>query len=156
MRRDAGISMDRGQTAERGSPARRNGLALTRGQRFLKSRYWLLLRNVIGWVLILVLFVVGPLVQGWGGSAVPDRVCAGFISREAEADGARPAGTAGGDSAGAFRIELHNGLDDGIRVDPAHCEIARSGLLTTARAASSGGHFPDNPQLHLSHVALTV
>jgi hypothetical protein len=61
--------------------------ASVRWQRFLKSRYWLVLRNVIGWVLILVLFVVGPLVQGWGGSAVPDRVCAGFISREAEADG---------------------------------------------------------------------
>jgi hypothetical protein len=59
--------MDGGETTERRSSATRSGLASTRAQRFLKSRYWLVLKNVIGWVLILLSFVVGPLVPGPGG-----------------------------------------------------------------------------------------
>jgi hypothetical protein len=39
----------------------------SRGQRFLASRYWLILKNVIGWLLILLSFVAGPLVPGPGG-----------------------------------------------------------------------------------------
>jgi hypothetical protein len=39
----------------------------TRSQRFLGSRYWLVLKNIIGWILILAAFVVGPLVPGPGG-----------------------------------------------------------------------------------------
>jgi hypothetical protein len=35
--------------------------------RFLAGPYWLILRNVIGWVLILLSFVLGPLVPGPGG-----------------------------------------------------------------------------------------
>jgi hypothetical protein len=42
-------------------------LARSRGQRFLASRYWLILKNVIGWVLILLSFAAGPLVPGPGG-----------------------------------------------------------------------------------------
>jgi hypothetical protein len=34
---------------------------------FLGSRYWLILKNVIGWVLILLAFAAGPLVPGPGG-----------------------------------------------------------------------------------------
>jgi hypothetical protein len=34
---------------------------------FLGSRYWLVLKNVIGWLLILLAFVAGPLVPGPGG-----------------------------------------------------------------------------------------
>src|SRR6476620_11216075 len=41
--------------------------ASTRGQRFLASRYWLVLKNVLGWTLILLSFVAGPLVPGPGG-----------------------------------------------------------------------------------------
>jgi len=45
-----------------------NGLPRrSRGQRFLTSRYWLILKNVIGWVLILLSFAAGPLVPGPGG-----------------------------------------------------------------------------------------
>ena len=40
---------------------------LTRGQRFLTTRTWLVLKNLIGWVLILAAFVAGPLVPGPGG-----------------------------------------------------------------------------------------
>jgi hypothetical protein len=40
---------------------------LTRGQRFLATRTWLVLKNLIGWVLILAAFVAGPLVPGPGG-----------------------------------------------------------------------------------------
>ena len=39
----------------------------SRGQRFLGSRYWLVLKNVIGWPLILLSFAAGPLVPGPGG-----------------------------------------------------------------------------------------
>src|SRR6476620_4415236 len=39
----------------------------SRGQRFLASYYWLVLKNVIGWLLILASFVAGPLVPGPGG-----------------------------------------------------------------------------------------
>ena len=38
-----------------------------RGQRFLAGRYWLVLKNVLGWTLILLSFVAGPLVPGPGG-----------------------------------------------------------------------------------------
>jgi hypothetical protein len=41
--------------------------ASTRGQRFLAGRYWLILKNVLGWTLILLSFVAGPLVPGPGG-----------------------------------------------------------------------------------------
>lgn len=44
-----------------GSPPR------SRWQRFLASRSWLILKNVIGWVLILLSFAAGPLVPGPGG-----------------------------------------------------------------------------------------
>ena len=40
---------------------------LTRGQRFLATRTWLVLKNLIGWVLIVAAFVAGPLVPGPGG-----------------------------------------------------------------------------------------
>src|SRR5688572_19405596 len=39
----------------------------SRSQRFLASRYWLVLKNVLGWPLILASFVAGPLVPGPGG-----------------------------------------------------------------------------------------
>jgi hypothetical protein len=39
----------------------------TRSQRFLASPYWLVLKNIIGWVLILAALVAGPLVPGPGG-----------------------------------------------------------------------------------------
>jgi hypothetical protein len=39
----------------------------SRSQRFLASRYWWALRNVLGWLLILASFVAGPLVPGPGG-----------------------------------------------------------------------------------------
>jgi hypothetical protein len=38
-----------------------------RSQRFLASRYWLVLKNIIGWILILAALVAGPLVPGPGG-----------------------------------------------------------------------------------------
>src|SRR6476469_9682554 len=41
--------------------------APSRGQRFLASYYWLVLKNVLGWTLILLSFVAGPLVPGPGG-----------------------------------------------------------------------------------------
>jgi hypothetical protein len=40
---------------------------LSRRQRFLVGYTWLILKNVIGWVLILASFVAGPLVPGPGG-----------------------------------------------------------------------------------------
>jgi hypothetical protein len=39
----------------------------TRSERFLASRYWVVLRNILGWILILAAFVAGPLVPGPGG-----------------------------------------------------------------------------------------
>src|SRR5687768_4526316 len=39
----------------------------SRSQRFLASRYWLVLKNLLGWPLILAAFVAGPLVPGPGG-----------------------------------------------------------------------------------------
>ena len=39
----------------------------TPSQRFLASRYWLVLKNIIGWILILAALVAGPLVPGPGG-----------------------------------------------------------------------------------------
>ena len=42
-------------------------LPLTRGQRFLTMRTWLVLKNLIGWVLIFGALVAGPLVPGPGG-----------------------------------------------------------------------------------------
>lgn len=42
-------------------------LPLTRGQRFLTTRTWLVLKNLIGWVLIFGALVAGPLVPGPGG-----------------------------------------------------------------------------------------
>jgi len=39
----------------------------SRRQRFLAGYTWLILKNVIGWMLILASFVVGPLVPGPGG-----------------------------------------------------------------------------------------
>jgi hypothetical protein len=42
-------------------------LKRTRSERFLASRYWLVLKNIIGWILILAAFVAGPLVPGPGG-----------------------------------------------------------------------------------------
>jgi hypothetical protein len=39
----------------------------TRGQRFYASLYWLVVKNIIGWLLILAAFVAGPLVPGPGG-----------------------------------------------------------------------------------------
>ena len=41
--------------------------APSRRQRFLASYVWLILKNVIGWVLILAALVAGPLVPGPGG-----------------------------------------------------------------------------------------
>jgi hypothetical protein len=40
---------------------------VTRRQRFLASRYWLVLKNILGWALILLAFTAGPLVPGPGG-----------------------------------------------------------------------------------------
>ena len=40
---------------------------LTRRQRFFAGYTWLILKNAIGWVLILASFVAGPLVPGPGG-----------------------------------------------------------------------------------------
>jgi hypothetical protein len=39
----------------------------TRRERFFASYAWLILRNLIGWVLIVASFVAGPLVPGPGG-----------------------------------------------------------------------------------------
>src|SRR4051812_5547804 len=39
----------------------------TRSQRFFASWYWLVLKNIIGWILILAALVAGPLVPGPGG-----------------------------------------------------------------------------------------
>jgi hypothetical protein len=39
----------------------------TRGQRFLASWFWFILKNVLGSTLILLAFVAGPLVPGPGG-----------------------------------------------------------------------------------------
>jgi hypothetical protein len=39
----------------------------TRSQRFLASWYWLVLKNILGWILILAALVAGPLVPGPGG-----------------------------------------------------------------------------------------
>ena len=39
----------------------------SRWQRFVTTRYWLVLKNILGWVLILAAFVAGPLVPGPGG-----------------------------------------------------------------------------------------
>lgn len=39
----------------------------SRSQRFFASYYWLILKNLIGWPLILASFVAGPLVPGPGG-----------------------------------------------------------------------------------------
>jgi len=39
----------------------------SRRERFFASRYWLILKNLIGWPLILLSFVAGPLVPGPGG-----------------------------------------------------------------------------------------
>ncbi len=39
----------------------------SRWQRFLDGPAWLILKNVIGWLLILLAFVVGPLIPGPGG-----------------------------------------------------------------------------------------
>jgi hypothetical protein len=41
--------------------------AVTRSQRFFASRYWLVLKNILGWALILLAFTAGPLVPGPGG-----------------------------------------------------------------------------------------
>ena len=41
--------------------------ALSRRQRFLAGYTWLILKNVIGWALILASLVAGPLVPGPGG-----------------------------------------------------------------------------------------
>src|SRR5687767_15249012 len=41
--------------------------ALSRRQRFLAGYTWLILKNVLGWPLILASFVAGPLVPGPGG-----------------------------------------------------------------------------------------
>jgi hypothetical protein len=41
--------------------------APTRRQRFLGSWFWFILKNVLGWLLILAAFVAGPLVPGPGG-----------------------------------------------------------------------------------------
>src|SRR6476660_8147226 len=40
---------------------------LSRRQRFLKSWFWFILKNILGWVLILAAFAAGPLVPGPGG-----------------------------------------------------------------------------------------
>jgi hypothetical protein len=40
---------------------------VTRRQRFFASLYWLILKNVIGWALIVAAFVAGPLVPGPAG-----------------------------------------------------------------------------------------
>lgn len=40
---------------------------LLRRHRFLASYFWLILKNIIGWLLILAAFVAGPLVPGPGG-----------------------------------------------------------------------------------------
>ncbi|MCI0364218.1 MAG: hypothetical protein L0219_10075 [Phycisphaerales bacterium] len=40
---------------------------LTRRERFLASYIWLILKNIIGWVLILASFIAGPFVPGPGG-----------------------------------------------------------------------------------------
>ena len=41
--------------------------ALSRRQKFLAGYTWLVLKNVIGWTLIVASFVAGPLVPGPGG-----------------------------------------------------------------------------------------
>jgi hypothetical protein len=43
------------------------GPVRSRWTRFFATRTWLVLRNVIGWLLILASFVAGPLVPGPGG-----------------------------------------------------------------------------------------
>jgi hypothetical protein len=40
---------------------------LSRRQRFVKSWFWVILKNVLGWALILAAFVAGPLVPGPAG-----------------------------------------------------------------------------------------
>jgi hypothetical protein len=67
MNQDAGASTDGDRNAQRGAGATPVNIPLTRRQWFLTTRYWLLLKNVIGWALILLSFVVGPLVPGPGG-----------------------------------------------------------------------------------------
>src|SRR5688500_3801499 len=51
-------------SSQRTAVAKRPG---STSQRFLASRYWLVLKNVLGWPLILASFVAGPLVPGPGG-----------------------------------------------------------------------------------------
>jgi hypothetical protein len=46
---------------------RRTLTTLTRRQRFLGSWFWFILKNVLGWLLIVAAFVAGPLVPGPGG-----------------------------------------------------------------------------------------
>src|SRR5688500_17121900 len=47
--------------------ARPQSSPTTRRERFFGSHLWLILKNLIGWPLILASFVAGPLVPGPGG-----------------------------------------------------------------------------------------
>lgn len=52
----------------RSTPARRlPSFTVFRRERFFAGYWWVILRNLIGWVLILLSFVAGPLVPGPGG-----------------------------------------------------------------------------------------
>ena len=62
------VSMDRPSDAHRHDDSHaRPPHSGSRGQRFLASWYWLVLKNVLGWLLILASLVAGPLVPGPGG-----------------------------------------------------------------------------------------
>jgi hypothetical protein len=50
-----------------GEPPGQSHARPSRRQRFLAGYTWLVLKNVLGWVLILASFVAGPLVPGPGG-----------------------------------------------------------------------------------------
>lgn len=67
MNQDAGASTDRDRNAYGSAGGTPANIPLTRRQWFLTTRLWLVLKNVIGWILILLAFVAGPLVPGPGG-----------------------------------------------------------------------------------------
>jgi hypothetical protein len=59
--------MDRQNEAQPQAPACSHDFQPSQRERFLASYFWLILKNVIGWVLILLSFAAGPLVPGPGG-----------------------------------------------------------------------------------------
>ena len=59
--------MDRQDQTHEKRIAQSHAPSLSRRERFFASYYWLILKNVIGWVLIVLAFVAGPVVPGPGG-----------------------------------------------------------------------------------------